>query len=62
MQIVDIDEKRDNIKPICPHCEQELATIYRIKDKPEGFFSGIRGYCYICPNCHKILGFADYAS
>ena len=46
---------------ICPHCERKLDVIYRIEDQ-KGFFQGHKGYCYACPQCRKILGFADYAT
>ena len=58
VRIEDIQPKSDNY-PICPHCESELDTIYRIRDE-KGFFEGKKGYCYICSQCRKVLGLADY--
>ena len=51
----------ENVRPVCPHCEEELDHILRISDE-KGFFQGHLGYCYVCPACRRILGFADYAS
>jgi uncharacterized protein with PIN domain len=51
----------DNVNPLCPHCEEELAEVLRVKDQ-KGLFQGRYGYCYMCPHCRKVLGFADYSS
>lgn len=47
--------------PVCPHCEEELDVIVRMEDQ-KGWFQGHLGYCYACPHCRKVLGFADYSS
>ena len=57
MEIIDDAEAQ----PVCPHCEKSPDKIVRVEDE-KGFFQGHLGYCYICPECRKILGFADYAS
>ena len=53
--------KDDSVRPICPHCETELTQIVRVSDQ-KGIFQGRLGFCYVCPHCRKILGFADYSS
>lgn len=45
-------ERRDDIKPICPHCNAELTTMW---------FRGVQSlmgkrYVYFCPSCKKVLG------
>ena len=59
MLIEMVDSK--TFKLLCPHCEQELSKILIISDLGTGgFWSGTHhGYCYACPHCHKVLGFAD---
>jgi len=48
---------RPDLTPICPHCEQGLAEIYRIG---KGFPLGEgRTLVYFCPHCRKTLGFAQ---
>jgi len=59
MKITDADDL--GIAPICPHCDHDLAEVYRISDQ-KGWFQGHLGYCYLCPHCRKVLGFADYSS
>jgi hypothetical protein len=47
-----IIEERNDITPVCPHCEQALATIqYRCLSAWLG-----RRYAYFCSHCHKVLG------
>ncbi len=60
MRIVDAKKADPNFVPLCPHCAEELETIYRVSDRPEGFFEGHDGFAYACPHCRKILGFADW--
>jgi len=50
--------QRNDVTPICPHCEKKLREVYRISDSR---IFGSKGYCYVCPSCRKILGFADYS-
>lgn len=48
---------RTDLMPICPHCDAELAEVYR---KGTGFPLGQgRTLIFFCPNCHKVLGFAQ---
>jgi len=62
MKIIDASDLAEEFKPICPHCGTELNEMVRIEDE-KGFFQGAHlGYCYACPCCRKILGFADYSS
>jgi hypothetical protein len=45
-------EKREEIDPICPFCQQLLKKLY-LKE-----LHGLLGkrYVYFCPHCHKVLG------
>ena len=47
--------KRDDIAPVCPHCEAELAEIYTRKVRRGPFGIG-RGFVFFCPHCRKVLG------
>lgn len=49
--------KRDDLAPICPHCETELREVYK-KSKGAGFVVG-RNVVYFCPHCRKVLGFGQ---
>ena len=45
-------EQREDVDPICPHCQQPLRTIW---------FQEVRSrlgkrYVYLCAQCRKILG------
>lgn len=45
-------EERNDVTPICPHCEQAVTNInYRLLSA----FLG-RRYVYFCGGCKKILG------
>jgi uncharacterized protein with PIN domain len=47
--------KREDLTPVCPHCQQELTEIYtRTKGVP--FIQGTN-VVYFCPHCQKVLGF-----
>lgn len=48
---------RDDIAPLCSHCEQPLDEVY-IRSKGLGLFMPQNTLCF-CPNCHKILGFGQ---
>lgn len=61
MIVHDVDPEKDNIYPICPHCSVKLTDVGRVRDQ-SGWFSGLKGSCYFCLKCKKILGFADYSS
>lgn len=48
---------RDDLKPMCPHCEAELSEVHR---RGIGFPLGEgRTLVYFCPGCQKVLGFAQ---
>ncbi len=48
---------REDLAPVCPFCERELTEVYR---RGVGFPIGQgRTLVYLCPECHKILGFAQ---
>lgn len=49
--------KREDISPICPHCEQPIREVY-VKSKGLGFIEG-RNALYFCAHCHKVLGFGQ---
>jgi hypothetical protein len=45
-------ELREEIQPICPHCQTEITTLwYRELRGPFG-----RRYIYFCSQCRKALG------
>ena len=45
-------EKKDDVRPICPHCQEEMAQVWFRE------LSGVAGrrYIYFCSNCRKVLG------
>jgi hypothetical protein len=45
---------RDNLAPVCPHCERPLDEIF------ERHLTGLLGvrFVYFCPRCRKVLGFS----
>lgn len=45
-------EERNEVTPICPHCEQLVNEIHY---RSLSAFLG-RRYVYFCPQCRKILG------
>lgn len=48
---------RNDLVPLCPHCNAELNEVYR---KGRGFpIAQGRTLIYFCPTCHKTLGFAQ---
>ncbi len=49
--MIDIEE-RDEVQPLCPHCERALRTVWYRQLK--GVFG--RRYLYFCSDCHKVLG------
>lgn len=49
--------KREDLSPLCPHCEKELTEVYtRAKGVP--FVQGTN-VVYFCPHCSKVLGFGQ---
>lgn len=48
---------REDLNPLCPHCEAELTQVHR---RGTGFPLGQgRTLVYFCPECQKVLGFAQ---
>ena len=47
--------RREDLDPICPHCEAEVPEIY--VRRPKGSFGIGRGFVFFCPHCRKVLGF-----
>lgn len=45
-------EERDDIAPLCPHCGQEMGSVWF--RKLEAFLG--KCYLYFCPHCRKVLG------
>lgn len=45
-------EQKNNVAPICPHCESELKSMWF--RELSGFLG--RRYVYFCPKCRKCLG------
>ena len=45
-------ERRDDIFPICPHCQTEIHSLhYQEVQSALG-----KRYIYFCPQCRKVLG------
>jgi len=53
MQLV----SREDLSPICPHCNQQLHEVYT-KAKGPGFIAA-KNMVYFCSHCHKVLGFGQ---
>ena len=49
--------KRDDLTPVCPHCEAQLPEVY-IRTKGLGFVEA-KNVMYFCPHCRKVLGFGQ---
>ena len=45
-------ERKDDVQPVCPHCEARLQTVWTQE------LMGVLGkrYIYFCSKCHKVLG------
>ena len=46
--------KRDDLLPICPHCEAELPEVHA-RSSGAPFVQG-HNVIYFCPHCRKVLG------
>lgn len=46
--------RRDDVTPVCPHCETELPEVH--VRKVHGPFGIGRGFVMFCPSCRKVLG------
>ena len=49
--------KRDDLTPICCHCNKELTEVYS-KVRGIGYVGG-KDVMYFCPHCLKVLGFGQ---
>ncbi len=49
--------RREDVTPICPHCESELTEVYA-KEKGVPLIEG-RTAVFFCPHCSKVLGFGQ---
>jgi hypothetical protein len=49
--------ERDDLVPLCPHCEKKLTEVYA-KSKGIGFIEA-KNVIYFCPHCKKVLGFGQ---
>lgn len=49
--------KRDDLRPICPHCESDLPEVYS-RVQGTAFVTG-RSLVFFCPHCRKVLGFGQ---
>lgn len=45
---------RDDVVPVCPHCDAELSEIHLRKlRRPFGIG---RAFVFLCPHCRRVLG------
>jgi uncharacterized protein with PIN domain len=49
--------KREDLSPVCPHCEREITEVYS-RRKGVALIQG-QEVVYFCPHCRKILGFSQ---
>ena len=49
--------KRNDLTPLCCHCERRLTEVYSKSSGP-GFVVG-KDTVYFCPHCSKVLGFGQ---
>ena len=49
--------KREDLTPLCPHCEKELTEVY-MRSKGFPLVQGTN-VVYFCPHCRKVLGFGQ---
>jgi len=50
--------RREDLDPICPHCNKRLAEVY-YRARGAGWFLFPRNAVYFCPLCRKVLGFGQ---
>ena len=43
--------RRDDVTPLCPHCDAELSEIH-LRKLRRSFGMG-RGFIFVCPHCRK---------
>lgn len=46
--------ERDDLTPLCPHCDRELAEVY-VRTRGVPLIQG-RTVLFFCPACRKVLG------
>ena len=49
--------KREDLLPVCPHCEKDLAEVYT-KSRGAPIIQG-SNIVFFCPHCRKVLGFGQ---
>jgi len=47
--------RREDLKPVCPHCDKALSEVY-YRARGAGWFVFPRSALYFCPHCRKVLG------
>ena len=47
--------RRQDLTPICPHCEHPITEVY-YKAIGVGWFFFPRSTIFFCPHCRKVLG------
>ncbi|MDD4894386.1 MAG: hypothetical protein PHW54_03630 [Candidatus Omnitrophica bacterium] len=52
---------KDDIKPVCPHCNKELEEIHRKKETLSGTLLQPISI-YVCPYCSKVLSITTWYS
>ena len=50
--------RREDLNPVCPHCDKTLTEVYA-KSRGPGWFVLPRNTIYFCPHCRKVLGLAQ---
>lgn len=48
---------RDDLVPVCPHCEGELPEVH-VRRRGIPLWQG-RTVVFFCPHCRKVLGFGQ---
>ena len=56
-----VDPEKNNMYPICPHCEYELKKVGSFSLR-KTFLGGVTEKGYMCLNCRKVLGFSNWAA
>lgn len=56
MSNIEFEEAPEGVDPRCPHCENDLDTIW-VKRKGLGFIQ--QQQVMICPHCRSFLGYGS---
>lgn len=50
--------ERDDLRPLCPHCDERLSTMNAtaVRSSGSGAFGFGKRYAYACPKCNRLLG------